>query len=150
MLAVSSPGLHRPRAAQHPSHVRSPPIRGPSHCPAAAPFAVDGVEPDRPTSFPTLINVLSDSKRIEWAGYINFVITLLCLSCRSIREYLKIVCRVMEWVGECDLGEFAPALRGSGVHGGLLVLEPRCNADLLANLLNIPESRVGHWNQSHS
>uniref|UniRef100_A0A8C9QV31 PPFIA binding protein 2a n=1 Tax=Scleropages formosus TaxID=113540 RepID=A0A8C9QV31_SCLFO len=46
--------------------------------------------------------------------------------------------RVMEWLRSVDLAEFAPNLRGSGVHGGLIMLEPRFNADTLASLLNIP------------
>lgn len=29
--------------------------------------------------------------------------------------------RVMEWLRSVDLAEFAPNLRGSGVHGGLIV-----------------------------
>ena len=29
--------------------------------------------------------------------------------------------RVMEWLRSIDLSEYAPNLRGSGVHGGLLV-----------------------------
>lgn len=29
--------------------------------------------------------------------------------------------RVMEWLRVVDLAEFAPNLRGSGVHGGLIV-----------------------------
>ncbi|OCT88007.1 hypothetical protein XELAEV_18016636mg [Xenopus laevis] len=35
--------------------------------------------------------------------------------------------RVMEWLRSVDLAEYAPNLRGSGVHGGLMVLEPRFN-----------------------
>ena len=34
-------------------------------------------------------------------------------------------CRVMEWLRHVDLSEYAPNLRGSGVHGALLVLETR-------------------------
>lgn len=29
--------------------------------------------------------------------------------------------RVMEWLRSVDLAEYAPNLRGSGVHGGLIV-----------------------------
>jgi len=29
--------------------------------------------------------------------------------------------RVMEWLRSIDLSEYAPNLRGSGVHGGLMV-----------------------------
>ncbi|KAJ8412996.1 hypothetical protein AAFF_G00105780 [Aldrovandia affinis] len=45
--------------------------------------------------------------------------------------------RVMEWLRSVDLAEYAPNLRGSGVHGGLIILEPRFTADTLAMLLNI-------------
>lgn len=31
--------------------------------------------------------------------------------------------RVMEWLRSVDLAEYAPNLRGSGVHGGLMVRE---------------------------
>ncbi|XP_034390066.1 liprin-beta-2b isoform X6 [Cyclopterus lumpus] len=50
--------------------------------------------------------------------------------------------RVMEWLRSVDLAEYAPNLRGSGVHGGLLMLEPRFNSDTLALLLNIPPQKT--------
>uniref|UniRef100_A0A8C5E857 Liprin-beta-2-like n=1 Tax=Gouania willdenowi TaxID=441366 RepID=A0A8C5E857_GOUWI len=50
--------------------------------------------------------------------------------------------RVMEWLRSVDLAEYAPNLRGSGVHGGLIMLEPRFNADSLAMLLNIPPQKT--------
>lgn len=75
--------------------------------------------------------------------------------------------RVMEWLRSVDLAEYAPNLRGSGVHGGLIVsacsgttltffknifekkdllfpqmLEPRFNLDTLAMLLNIPPQKT--------
>nr|CAD7431550.1 unnamed protein product [Timema monikensis] len=50
--------------------------------------------------------------------------------------------RVMEWLRVVDLAEYAPNLRGSGVHGGLMVHEPRFTADLLASLLSIPPSKT--------
>uniref|UniRef100_A0A7N6AI97 SAM domain-containing protein n=1 Tax=Anabas testudineus TaxID=64144 RepID=A0A7N6AI97_ANATE len=50
--------------------------------------------------------------------------------------------RVMEWLRSADLAEYAPNLRGSGVHGGLMVLEPRFNVEALALLLNIPPSKT--------
>jgi len=49
--------------------------------------------------------------------------------------------RVMEWLRQVDLAEYAPNLRGSGVHGALIVLEPKFNADLLASLLSIPPAK---------
>ncbi|PNF43596.1 hypothetical protein B7P43_G03207 [Cryptotermes secundus] len=50
--------------------------------------------------------------------------------------------RVMEWLRIVDLAEYAPNLRGSGVHGGLMVHEPRFTAELLASLLSIPPSKT--------
>ncbi|XP_042079406.1 liprin-beta-2b isoform X2 [Haplochromis burtoni] len=50
--------------------------------------------------------------------------------------------RVMEWLRSVDLAEYAPNLRGSGVHGGLVMLEPRFNSDSLAMLLNIPPQKT--------
>ncbi|XP_065611418.1 liprin-beta-2 isoform X2 [Cyrtonyx montezumae] len=50
--------------------------------------------------------------------------------------------RVMEWLRSVDLAEYAPNLRGSGVHGGLIILEPRFNGDTLAMLLNIPPQKT--------
>ncbi|XP_050362563.1 liprin-beta-2 isoform X3 [Nymphalis io] len=50
--------------------------------------------------------------------------------------------RVMQWLKEIDLAEYAPNLRGAGVHGGLMLLEPRFTAELLAALLNIPASKT--------
>jgi len=50
--------------------------------------------------------------------------------------------RVMEWLRAVDLSEYAPNMRGSGVHGGLLVFESRFTAELLATLLSIPQSKT--------
>jgi len=50
--------------------------------------------------------------------------------------------RIMHWLRSVDLAEYAPNLRGSGVHGALMVLEPRFNADTLANLLSIPNNKT--------
>ncbi|CAG9563273.1 unnamed protein product [Danaus chrysippus] len=50
--------------------------------------------------------------------------------------------RVMQWLNEIDLAEYAPNLRGAGVHGGLLLLEARFTAELLAALLHIPAHKT--------
>ncbi|XP_078586475.1 liprin-beta-1-like isoform X18 [Branchiostoma floridae x Branchiostoma japonicum] len=50
--------------------------------------------------------------------------------------------RVMEWLRCVDLSEYAPNLRGSGVHGGLMVLEAKFNAETLAHLLSIPPNKT--------
>lgn len=50
--------------------------------------------------------------------------------------------RVMEWLRVADLSEYAPNLRGAGVHGALMLYEPRFNAELLADLLSIPPSKT--------
>ncbi|XP_029497464.1 liprin-beta-2-like isoform X3 [Oncorhynchus nerka] len=50
--------------------------------------------------------------------------------------------RVMEWLRAVDLAEYAPNLRGSGVHGGLIILEPWFTSETLAMLLNIPPQKT--------
>jgi hypothetical protein len=50
--------------------------------------------------------------------------------------------RVMEWLRHVDLAEYAPNLRGSGVHGGLLIFEVRFTSELFASLLSIPSSKT--------
>uniref|UniRef100_UPI0035900177 liprin-beta-1-like isoform X2 n=1 Tax=Myxine glutinosa TaxID=7769 RepID=UPI0035900177 len=49
--------------------------------------------------------------------------------------------QVMDWLHSVDLGEFASSLLGSGIHGGLLVLEPQFTIETLASLLSIPPSK---------
>lgn len=49
---------------------------------------------------------------------------------------------IMEWLRMVDLAEYAPNLRGSGVHGSLMVNEVKFNAELLADLLSIPVSKT--------
>lgn len=49
---------------------------------------------------------------------------------------------IMEWLRMVDLAEYAPNLRGSGVHGSLMVNEVKFNADLLGDLLSIPGSKT--------
>jgi hypothetical protein len=49
---------------------------------------------------------------------------------------------IMEWLRMVDLAEYAPNLRGSGVHGSLMVNEVKFNAELLADLLSIPASKT--------
>lgn len=43
--------------------------------------------------------------------------------------------RVMEWLRAVDLAEFAPNLRGSGVHGGLIV--STLNVELVCNFIKV-------------
>ncbi|XP_067105577.1 LOW QUALITY PROTEIN: liprin-beta-2 [Osmerus mordax] len=50
--------------------------------------------------------------------------------------------RVMEWLRAVELAEYAPNLRGSGVHGGLIILEPRFSSETMALLLNIPPQKT--------
>lgn len=50
--------------------------------------------------------------------------------------------RVMEWLRLIDFSEFAPNLRGSGVHGGLIIYEDGFNADLMSSLLSIPDDKT--------
>ena len=41
-----------------------------------------------------------------------------------------------------DFAEFAPNLRGSGVHGGLIMYEDGFNIDTMSTLLSIPNGRT--------
>lgn len=50
--------------------------------------------------------------------------------------------RVMEWLRVVDLAEYAPNMRGSGVHGGLMIHESRFTSELLATLLSIPPAKT--------
>uniref|UniRef100_A0A182PZI6 SAM domain-containing protein n=1 Tax=Anopheles farauti TaxID=69004 RepID=A0A182PZI6_9DIPT len=50
--------------------------------------------------------------------------------------------RVHEWLRVVDLAEYAPNLRGSGVHGALMIFEVKFTAELFADLLNIPTSKT--------
>lgn len=50
--------------------------------------------------------------------------------------------RVMEWLRMIDFAEFAPNLRGSGVHGGLIIYEDGFNNDTMSALLSIPSTRT--------
>ncbi|KAL4221609.1 hypothetical protein ACF0H5_019866 [Mactra antiquata] len=50
--------------------------------------------------------------------------------------------RVIEWIQNIDLEEYADNLKESGVHGALIVLEPTFTADSLASCLRIPPSKL--------
>jgi len=50
--------------------------------------------------------------------------------------------RVMEWLRTIDLAEYAPNLRGSGVHGAVMVKESNFNGETLAWLLHIPQNKT--------
>uniref|UniRef100_A0AAG5D397 SAM domain-containing protein n=1 Tax=Anopheles atroparvus TaxID=41427 RepID=A0AAG5D397_ANOAO len=50
--------------------------------------------------------------------------------------------RVHEWLRAVDLAEYSPNLRGSGVHGALMIYEVKFTAELFADLLNIPASKT--------
>ncbi|XP_043356109.1 kazrin isoform X2 [Dermochelys coriacea] len=49
--------------------------------------------------------------------------------------------RVLKWVRDIDLKEYADNLTNSGVHGALLILEPTFNAEAMATALGIPSSK---------
>lgn len=50
--------------------------------------------------------------------------------------------RIMEWLRLIDFAEFAPNMRGSGVHGGLIAFEDGFNIDTMCSLLSIPLSKT--------
>ncbi|XP_049819963.1 kazrin isoform X2 [Aethina tumida] len=49
--------------------------------------------------------------------------------------------RFIRWARSIDLGEYADNLKDSGVHGGLVVLEPSFNGDTMATALGIPANK---------
>nr|XP_010591697.1 LOW QUALITY PROTEIN: kazrin [Loxodonta africana] len=49
--------------------------------------------------------------------------------------------RVLKWVRDIDLKEYADNLMNSGVHGAVLVLEPTFNAEAMATALGIPSGK---------
>jgi len=50
--------------------------------------------------------------------------------------------RIMEWLRQIDLAEFATNLRGSGVHGAVMVLEGQFTGETLASLLHVPSGKT--------
>ena len=50
--------------------------------------------------------------------------------------------RVMDWLRSIDLAEYAANVRGSGVHGSLLLLESSFTSNTLAAILQIPSNRT--------
>lgn len=57
------------------------------------------------------------------------------------KVYLWTAHRVMEWLRIINLAEYAPNLRGAGVHGALMIYEDRFNDEILADLLSIPSTK---------
>lgn len=49
--------------------------------------------------------------------------------------------RFIRWARNIDLSEYADNLKDSGVHGGLVVLEPSFNGDTMATALGIPPNK---------
>ncbi|XP_069040115.1 kazrin isoform X2 [Lepisosteus oculatus] len=49
--------------------------------------------------------------------------------------------RVLKWMRDIDLKEYADNLQNSGVHGAVLVLEPAFNTDAMAAVLGIPSNK---------
>lgn len=69
--------------------------------------------------------ILKDFQAVCFQTHIssNFLFSVLCqqnnISPAEISQWTNH--RVMEWLRSVDLAEYAPNLRGSGVHGGLMV-----------------------------
>uniref|UniRef100_H2LG70 Kazrin, periplakin interacting protein b n=1 Tax=Oryzias latipes TaxID=8090 RepID=H2LG70_ORYLA len=49
--------------------------------------------------------------------------------------------RVMKWIRDIDLKEFADNLQGKGVHGALIALDPSFDTDAMAKALGIPNNK---------
>ncbi|XP_030230752.1 kazrin-A isoform X2 [Gadus morhua] len=46
--------------------------------------------------------------------------------------------RVMKWIRDIDLREYADNLKGKGIHGALMALDPSFDTDTMARVLGIP------------
>uniref|UniRef100_A0A8C5DCV6 Kazrin, periplakin interacting protein n=1 Tax=Gouania willdenowi TaxID=441366 RepID=A0A8C5DCV6_GOUWI len=49
--------------------------------------------------------------------------------------------RVMKWIKDIDLKEFAESLLNGGVHGAVMMLDPSFNTDTMASVLGIPTNK---------
>uniref|UniRef100_A0A8C7PT69 Kazrin, periplakin interacting protein b n=1 Tax=Oncorhynchus mykiss TaxID=8022 RepID=A0A8C7PT69_ONCMY len=49
--------------------------------------------------------------------------------------------RVMKWIRDIDLKEYADSLHGRGVHGAMLALDPSFDADAMGRALGIPSHK---------
>ncbi|XP_067249996.1 kazrin-A isoform X2 [Chanodichthys erythropterus] len=49
--------------------------------------------------------------------------------------------RIIKWIKEIDLKEFADSLQNSGVHGAVMVLDPSFSSDTMASALCIPSNK---------
>ncbi|XP_061592464.1 kazrin-A isoform X3 [Cololabis saira] len=49
--------------------------------------------------------------------------------------------RVMKWIRDIDLKEYADSLLNGGVHGAVMVLDPTFNTDAMATALGIPSNK---------
>lgn len=49
--------------------------------------------------------------------------------------------RIMKWIKEIDLKEFADSLQNSGVHGAVMVLDPSFTCETMATALCIPSNK---------
>uniref|UniRef100_A0A3P9LFH1 SAM domain-containing protein n=1 Tax=Oryzias latipes TaxID=8090 RepID=A0A3P9LFH1_ORYLA len=49
--------------------------------------------------------------------------------------------RVMKWIRDIDLKEFADNLQGKGVHGAVIALDPSFDTDAMAKALGIPNNK---------
>ncbi|XP_026131407.1 kazrin, periplakin interacting protein b isoform X1 [Carassius auratus] len=49
--------------------------------------------------------------------------------------------RVIKWIRDIDLKEYADGLQNSGIHGAVMVLDPTFSADTMAKALDIPSNK---------
>uniref|UniRef100_A0A8C4DM13 Kazrin, periplakin interacting protein b n=1 Tax=Dicentrarchus labrax TaxID=13489 RepID=A0A8C4DM13_DICLA len=49
--------------------------------------------------------------------------------------------RVMKWIRDIDLKEFADNLQGKGIHGAVMALDPSFDTDAMAKALGIPSNK---------
>uniref|UniRef100_A0A8C7WT37 SAM domain-containing protein n=1 Tax=Oryzias sinensis TaxID=183150 RepID=A0A8C7WT37_9TELE len=64
------------------------------------------------------------------------------ICCHQNRDPVVWTChRVMKWIRDIDLKEFADNLQGKGVHGAVIALDPSFDTDALAKALGIPNNK---------
>uniref|UniRef100_A0A4W5R7E4 SAM domain-containing protein n=1 Tax=Hucho hucho TaxID=62062 RepID=A0A4W5R7E4_9TELE len=88
--------------------------------------------------------------------YYNCILTVqyVCVVCVQVLETRRAQCehqdqdpvvwtchRVIKWIRDIDLKEYADSLHGRGVHGAVLALDPSFDADAMAKALGIPSHK---------
>ncbi|KAM4741326.1 kazrin, periplakin interacting protein b isoform 3-T3 [Anableps anableps] len=80
---------------------------------------------------------------LQILGFDKEVLQLRRLKCEhENRDPLVWTChRVMKWIKDIDLKEFAENLQGKGIHGAVIALDQSFDTEALANALGIPSNK---------